>query len=510
MTRVSTRTGRYHAGVTLGSVLLGVFAIAMSIAGTGVALPDIGADLRTSGTALQWAITGYNLALASFTLVCGSLADLFGRRRTFQVTTGLFTGGSLICAVAPHILLFDLARAVAGIGAGGVMACGGALLAATFTGAGRTRAFAAMGTIGGAGVVLGPFLAGWLVTTLGWRASFAAFVVVGGLILAASGVIAESRLARPPAVDWPGAVTFVLALAVLMFGLNQSPQGGPGGPAGILVGLALLAVFVMVERRRPDPVLNLSLARNGRFLGWCVGTLSTSIGYIGTLVYLPIYLQGVNDLSARAAGLTMLMLTVPILAIPLIGGWLVGAGVSARSLMVLALALVAAGNGWLTVLHPGVGPAGLFGPLVTVGIGVGISFGITDAQAMNAVPPERVGMAAGFLSTLRNSGVAMMIALFGAALVALLQARLGSAALANAVAAGELRGPDPAVLAAAFTQSWQIVLWCVAGYCVVAAVVVIVLVPATGRPATPEPAVRLDRPGPEESQVDDRRPAPGR
>jgi MFS family permease len=266
MALVSTSAVRYHAAVTLAAVLLGVFAVAMSIAGTGVALPGIGSDLNTSGAALQWAITAYNLTLCAFTLVCGSLADLFGRRRLFLVTTVTFGSGSLVCAMAPNILVFDLARALAGIGAGGVMACGGALLAATFTGGARTRAFAAMG-IGGGGVVLGPFLAGWLVTTLGWRASFAAFVVVAVLIVAASGFIAESRVADPPAVDWLGAVTFVLGLALLMYGLIQSPQGGSGGAAGIMAGLAFLVTFVVHERHRHDPVLDLSLARNAPFMG---------------------------------------------------------------------------------------------------------------------------------------------------------------------------------------------------------------------------------------------------
>lgn len=206
----------------------------------------------------------------------------------------------------------------------------------------------------------------------------------------------------------------------LMYGLIQSPQGGSGGAAGIVAGLGFLAVFVLHERRRHYPVLDLSLARNAPFMGWCLATLSTSIDFIGTLVYLPIYLQGVNDLSAQSAGTMMLMLTVPILAVPMIAGLLVSRGVSARWLMALSLLLVAAGNAWLTVLHPGIGPAALFGPLVTVGIGMGISFGITDAQAMNAVPQERVGMAAGFLNTLRNTSEALMIAVFGAALVALL------------------------------------------------------------------------------------------
>lgn len=467
-----TLTRRSSPALTLAVVLVGVFAVAMSISGAGVAVPQIGAELDASGAALQWVISAYNLALSAFTLVCGSLSDLFGRKRVFVLTTTLFAAGSLVCALAQDIVVLDLARAVAGIGAGGVMASGGAILAVTFDGSARTKAFAAMGTTGGAGVVMGPFLSGWLVTELGWRASFVSYVVIGAAILLGTLFVAESRSAERPKVDRAGVVTFVLGLGLLMFGLIQSPQGGWGGTFGLVAGVVLLVVFVVIERRQAFPVLDLSLVRNAKFIGWCLGTVSTSVGFVGILVFLPTYFQGVDGATAQEAGLTMLMLTVPILVIPMAGGWLVNRGVSARWLMTSALLLVAGGNAWLTVLHPGIGVSELIGPLLSVGIGLGISFGITDAQAMNQVDPARLGMAAGFLNTIRNAGEALVIAVFGTALIALIQARVGSAELANDVAAGELTGGDHAVLAEQFTDAWRVALWIVAGICLIAAVVV--------------------------------------
>ncbi|MEV8637990.1 MFS transporter [Streptosporangium sp. NPDC051023] len=482
---------RSNSTITLAIVLVGVFAVAMSIAGTGIALPRIGLDLNASGASLQWAITAYNLALSAFTLVCGSLADLFGRRRTFVAATLLFTCGSLLTAAAQNILLLDAARALSGIGAGGVMACGGALLAAAFEDTARTRAFAAMGMAGGTGVVAGPFLAGWLVTQLGWRPSFLVFVLVGAVILAGSVFAPESRAAERPSVDRPGVITFVAGLGSLMYGLIQLPLGGWGGPAGLAAGAALLVMFVAVERRRTHPVLDLAMIRNARFMGWTLGTLFTSVGFVGTLVYLPIYFQGVNGVSARDAGLTMLMMTAPIMAVPMFGGWLVNRGVPARGLMTLALLLVAGGNAWLTVLAPGVGGLSLLGPLLTVGVGMGISFGITDAQAMNHVEPTRVGMAAGFLNTVRNSGEALVIAVFGTLLVALIQARVGSAELAGQIAAGDLSGPGQELHARQFTESWHVVLWCVAGICAAAAALVHTLI---GRPPRRPATTRAEEP----------------
>jgi MFS family permease len=480
--------GRSSPALTLSVVLTGVFAVAMSISGAGVAVPGIAAELDASGAALQWVISAYNLALSAFTLVCGSLSDLFGRRRMFVLTTVLFAGGSLVCVLAQDIALLNAARAVAGIGAGGVMASGGAILAVTFDGAARTRAFAAMGTMGGAGVVAGPFVAGWLVAGLGWRESFLSYVVVGALILLGTLFVAESRSSERSKVDRPGVATFVLGLGLLMFGLIQAPQGGWGGAAGLVAGTVLLVVFVLVERRSEHPVLALALVGNPRFMGWCLGTVFTSVGFVGVLVFLPTYLQGVAGTSAEAAGTAMLMLTVPILAVPMAAGWLVNRGVPARWLMTSSLALVAAGNAWLTVLHPGMGLGELLGPLLAIGVALGVSFGITDAQAMNQVDPARLGMAAGFLNTIRNGGEALVIAVFGTALIALVQARVGSAELANRVAAGDLSGPDRTWLAEQFTDSWRVVLWTVAGICAAAAVVVHVLLVPRGRAAAAEPA----------------------
>lgn len=121
--------------------------------------------------------------------------------------------------------------------------------------------------------------------------------------------------------------------------------------------------------------------------------------------------------------------------------------------MGLALLLIAVGSAWLTVLRPGIGALELSGPLVLVGIGMGVSFGITDGQAMSQVEPERAGMAAGFLNTVRGGAEALVLAVFGSLLISLLQSRVGSAALAKEIAAGNLpagpgrgawRTPSPA------------------------------------------------------------------
>ncbi|MBP2367034.1 MFS transporter [Pseudonocardia parietis] len=470
---------RARAAVTLVAVLLGFLTLPMLMSGTTVALPHIAADLDASGAALQWVVVGYFLAAASMMLVAGSLGDLVGRRKIFSAGAGVYTAGVLAGAFAGDILLLDVARTVSGVGAAGVMAGGGAILGATFTGPARTRAFAAMGSTAGIGISIGPSLSGLLVDTVGWRATFGVFAVVGALILLASTLIVETRAEHRPRVDVPGALLLVAALTLVMFGVNQASEAGwSSAPVvgTVVAGAVLLAVFVLVERRRTDPVLDLTLFADRRFSAWCLACVFVAAGPAGVMVFLPTYLQGVNDLAPRTVGLIMLMQTVPVLIAPqlserLLNRW----GVSPRVLIVLSLMLIAAGNVWLTTLHPGIGAAGLLGPLATLGVGMGLAVGTTDGQAMDHIDADRLGMAAGVLNTVRTTGSTLTIAVFGTGVIGLLQARSGDGESAARIAAGDLAGPDRALQAAHYTEAWQIASGVIGAACLAAALTVGVL-----------------------------------
>ncbi|MEU0240949.1 MFS transporter [Nocardiopsis sp. NPDC006198] len=470
--------GATRPGVLLAAVMTGVLVVAMSISGTAVAVPSIGSDLEASGAALHWVVAGYNLTFAAFTLVCGSLADLFGRRLLFALGAVVFAAGNAIGALVGDVLVLDAARLVAGVGGAAIMASGGALLATFFEGAARTRAFAAMGAMAGVGIAVGPTLSGLLVGAVGWRAAFLVYAAVGLLILVGSVFIAESRASDRPRIDWAGATTFIAGLALVMFAVIEAPEAGwtsPRALGALAAGAVLLVLFLVVERRAAQPVLDLALVRNGPFMAWCLATLTTSVGFLGVLVFLPTYLQGVQGVSAQTAGLMMLMLTAPVLVTPLLGGWLVTRGVPARGLIILALLFVAGGNGLLTVLHPQIGPLALAVPLVLIGTGMGLSFGITDGQAMNLVPSAKAGMAAGFLNTLRGGAEALVIAVFGAVLTSIVAARAGSVEVAARVAAGDLTGPGAGVLAGHLTAAWDIASWGVAALSLTATAGVAVL-----------------------------------
>jgi MFS family permease len=400
-------------------VLVSVVLVAMSISGTAVALPGIGKDLDAAESSLNWVVAGYNLAFAAMTLVAGSTADRVGRRRVFVLAAVTFAIGFLGTAVSPSILIADLARIVSGAGGAGLMAAGGALLASAYDGAARNRAFALMGTMAGVGIAIGPSLSGLLITATGWRGSFVVFAALAMLVAAGAARLQESR-SGGGSVGWLGSLLFMLALSVLMYAVLEAPELG-WTDARVLVafgvGLIALVAFAGVQRRSAAPVLAPALTANRGFLGWSLATLTTSIGFLGVLVFLPTYLQVATGLSPAVAGATMLLLTAPVLVMPLVAVMLVNRGVSARLLILVALALVAGGNLWLVVLRPDNTVAVIAVPLLLIGVGMGMSFGITDGQAMSLVPPDAVGMAAGFLNTLRGAAEALTIAGFSASLL---------------------------------------------------------------------------------------------
>jgi MFS family permease len=477
---------------TLTVVLLGFLVLPMSMSGAGVAVPLIGDDLDSAGAASQWIVTAYFLTASSFMLVAGSLGDVIGRRRIYRAGAIAFTIGSLAAALAPNIGTLLTARVVTGLGAAGVMAGGAALLGATFAAQARTSAFAGIGTVAGLGLACGPSLSGWLIDGLGWRLGFGAFVVPGLVLFAGTWLMSETRAETPPYVDIVGATTFVAGLGALMLAVTQGSVRGwtrPSVLALVAASLGLFAAFVYVERRATNPLLNLALLHQHRFMGWLLAAITMSVGFGGILAFLPSYLQDPVGMSASRAGLVMTLPTMPMMVLPAIGSRLINHGISARHLITTALVTIAAGNAWLTVLHPTVTPLELAGPLVLLGSGVGLAAAIIDAQAMNEVGDDQVGMAAGMLNTVRSSANTLILGVFASALIAILAGKTGSADLAGRVATGSVPDtPDAPFLVAQLTDTWRILLCALAVLCMVTAFASHMLIKRPSRESVTPPA----------------------
>ncbi|PZG21477.1 MFS transporter [Micromonospora craterilacus] len=417
---------RNHPAIVLVVVLLSTLSLPVSLTGASVALPDIGRDLDAGLAGVQWVINGYNATFASFMLATGALADLFGRRRVFATGVAIFAGAGLLAAVADDILLLDVVRALAGVGAAAAATSAAAILAGTFHGAARTRAFSVFGTTIGVGLAFGPSIAGLLIDTFSWRAVFAAPAVAALLVLALVPLLPESRPSQAGRVDWVGTASFTAGLLLLIFGFVQGPEFGWADPriiAAFATAAALLVFFVRVQRRRVDPMFDLALLANPQFLGICLAAATIISVLVPLLVYLPSYLTTVVGLSSGAAGATLILLTAPTVVFPLLSGVLTRV-MPASLVIVVSVATVAVGAAWATVLAPTSSTAALAGPLLTIGVGIGLSIGLLDALAIGSVAPHRAATGAGMINTARLASETIAIAVVGAVLASTTGGRL--------------------------------------------------------------------------------------
>ncbi|MGW5255435.1 MFS transporter [Streptomyces sp. NPDC004012] len=512
MSTVRPDTARGNPTLTLAAVCLAVLVLPASLTGTSVALPDISSTLHVGLAPLQWVVNAYNLAFACFMLGCGSLADILGRRRMFAAGTVLFALSSLASAVTSSIAVLDVARALAGLGAAAVMTAGAATLATTFEGAAQARAFAILGSSAGAGLALGPSTAGVLVNAFGWRAVFLSHLVVAVIVLAAVPKMPESRNPAATKVDWAGTTTFTLSLFCLMFAVVQGPQQGWASGTTLLLfasAAVLMALFVVAELRQRQPMFQLSLLGQGRFMAVSLIPVALSFSFVCLLVLLPTYFTSVAGMSINASGATMMLLTLPVLVVPLVVSKLVKNGVSTRLVLTLSLVVAAVGAGWLTLIAPDVSVAELAGPLLLLGISMGMTAGLVDGVAITSVEPAQAGAAAGMFNTMRLAGEAFAIAVMSAVLLNSTRAHItdglagvpgtkgaDAGALADRVISGDLAGAAGTVagsahsafhdlLTGSYTDGLHLVLWVVVAICAASAVLVGVMLREPAQQAAP-------------------------
>jgi MFS family permease len=403
-----------------GRAVLALLSFAMLIVSLDqyivvVALPDIGRDLGYSPQTLQSVISAYAVASSGFLLFGGRASDLLGRRRILATGLALYAVASLAggLATGPELLLS--ARFVQGLGGALVFPSTLALINTVFAeGSERNRAVGIWGGSGAAGLVVGVLLGGVLTRAFGWEAVFFVNVPLATAAFALVFVLIQVDRPRDPSrsFDLPGALSVTGAMTLLVFALVQGPDRGWTSPwilGAIAVGLPLLVVFALVERRSRDPLVPAQLVRNRTLL------IATSIALMftatfGSLLYfLSIYFQDVRGYDALETGLGFLVPTAVVVA----GSSLAGKVVTRLGLqrtLIVALAIGAAGAvGLGLAMTPDSPYAALVPGLIAVSIGDGIVFTAMFIAASTGVSANHQGVASSIAST--GSGIGAVIGL---------------------------------------------------------------------------------------------------
>ena len=295
-----------HRRTALVATLLGFFIVMLDTTIVNVALAEIGTDLDTTVGSLQWVVDAYTLVFAAFLLTAGAACDRLGARRVYLAGLVVFAVLSAVCALAPTGGFLVAGRAVQGVGAAAIVPGSLALLSAVYDDPKeRARAIGLWGGAGGVAAAIGPVLGGALVSTIGWRAVFwvnLPIVAIGCLLtLWAIPALTGSRARR---VDLPGQVLSVLTLVAVTYAVITAGEHGwsPWQVAVLIAGGVFLALFIIAERRHPDPMLPMALFTRARFSVAAMVGLALNISFFGrTLRALPLLpaVPGIRAVAGR-------------------------------------------------------------------------------------------------------------------------------------------------------------------------------------------------------------------
>ncbi|WP_329384126.1 MFS transporter [Streptomyces sp. NBC_01716] len=385
--RLGTAVGRW---IVFTTVLGSTMALLDSTV-VNVALPHIGDDLNADLADLQWTVNAYMLTLAALILLGGSLGDRYGRRRIFVLGIVWFALGSLMCGLAPTAEVLIVARALQGVGGALLVPGSLALIQASFHPDDRARAVGLWSGLGGVGAAVGPFLGGWLVDGPGWRWIFLLNVPLAAVC--APVALRHVPESKDPAAhgrfDVGGAVLGAVALGLVTYALIAKVWWS--GIAGVLVAVA----FVVLERRRPDPMLPPSIFASRLFTSVNVVTLCVYAAFGGFFFLASLQLQVVVGYSALGAGTALLPTTVLMLLFSARSGEL-GAKIGPRIPLTVGPLLCA--SGLLLMLRVGAGASyvrDVLPALVVMGLGMVTLVAPLTATVLASVDSSRAGLASG-------------------------------------------------------------------------------------------------------------------
>lgn len=422
---------------------LGLSMIVVDATIVNVAVPSIVRDLELDGSAAEWIVSVYPLVFAALLISFGRFGDVAGRRRLFLLGLGIFTAGSVLAGLAPSGVTLIGARVLQGAGGAAIAPATQSILNTTFRGRDRAIAFGIYGSVIGGMAALGPLLGGWLTTNLSWRWAFyinvpiALAVVAGTLLWIRESRDEDARSGFDPA----GFVLITLGLGAIVFALIEGYRYGwlaPSRPfellgwiwplsgisiipAAVVLGLASLVAFAVVEQRRKRAgrfyLFDFSLWREPTFRFGNLTATIVSLGEFGLLFALPLFFQAVIGYTAFETGLVFLTLAAGSFVAAPVAGMLAGRFEPRRTVQVGMLLETAGILGVTLLLSRTVQGITLAGPFFLYGMGVGFSTAQLANVILADIPPERSGLASATNSTMRQVGTALGSAVLGTMLL---------------------------------------------------------------------------------------------
>ncbi|MFJ7214986.1 MFS transporter [Amycolatopsis sp. NPDC098790] len=399
------------------AVLVGA-VILLAVDGTVLylAVPSLTRELAPSAVEVLWIGDVYSLALAGLLVTAGNLADRFGRKKVLLLGTAAFGLASALAAFSPTAGVLVVARLLLGVAGATIMPSTLSLIRTLFTDPReRTRAIAIWSAGSGGGIALGPLVGGMLLEHFWWGSVFLINVpIVVVFLVAGAFLLPESRDPNPGRFDVLSAALSMAAIVPLVYAVKHAVSTGIDAQVAVaaVVGIAAGFLFVRRQKRAADPLIDVTLFRNGAFSGAVLASFIAVFALMGLLFFFSQYLQLVRGFSPLQAGFAEMPATLASIVVVAAVGVVVrrlGRGravAAALAVAALGLALVAVAERmpqywWLGLT------------LVPVGLGVGLALTLTVDSVLSAVPRDKAGSASAISETAYELGAALGIAILG-------------------------------------------------------------------------------------------------
>ena len=408
---------RRRIASVIAAAMMAMLLSAVDQTVVGTAMPRIIADLN----GLQhyaWVATAYLLASTASMPIWGKLSDAFGRKRFFIVGMVIFVVGSALCGQSHTMLELVGFRALQGLGAGAMLPITQAIIGDIFPPAQRAKWTGLLMSVFAVATIIGPLLGGWITDNVSWRWVFYVNLPVGIAAIVVTAVALPGHLTtHKPRIDYGGAVLLVAAAVPLLLGFSWAGSEYSWGSwqiVGLFVVAAVMAVgFALREFRAAEPVINPRLFENRIFSVSALASALQSAAMFGAIMFLPLFVQGVQGKSATNSGIILMPLMIGAMATSIGAGQLLARTGRYKVLVIVGFVTVAAGAWLLSRMGVETSSAVLTRNMVLMGLGLGIAMSSFTVIVQNQYPTQRLGEVTAGLQFFRSIGSTIGMAVFG-------------------------------------------------------------------------------------------------
>ena len=405
---------------TLAGIMVALFLGALDQTIVGTAMPRILQDLNGLNL-YSWLVTAYLLASTSMIPIYGKLSDLYGRKLVVLTGVILFLAGSVLSGQSRSMTELIVFRALQGLGAAGIFSMAFTVIADLFPPAERGRYNGLFGAVFGTSSIVGPLLGGFLTDALSWRWVFYVNMPVGLvalLFILFQMPALKPTLERKVRIDWWGSAALLLGIIPILLALSIGGTEIAWGSWQIIglfgLGAVGVVIFILIERRAQEPILPFDLFQNRTYVVGNIGALLVAgVGFFGAILFLPIYMVMVVGVSASAAGLTLMPMTLGMVVASFLSGQIVSRFGKYKLLLLAGAALMIIGYCTMLALNDHMTRAQVTWRMILLGVGLGPALPLFTLAIQNSVNPREIGAATSSSQFFRQIGSTVGVAVFG-------------------------------------------------------------------------------------------------